>query len=121
MEGWLFVERLTPCSVGRTGPRQVSQISTAALQPPTHHRPAPRPLQPWSARRVVDATAPCITLEPHPNREVHPLAYQRLLRRAQRLAAAAAAGEMDEAGGESEEEEEDDGESVHFIEAFDAG
>ena len=51
----------------------------------------------------MEAALPAIMLEPHPDPQLHPLAYQRALRRAQRQAAAAAAGE--EGAEESEEDE----------------
>lgn len=47
---------------------------------------------------------PAITLAPHPDPGVHPLAYQRMRRRNQRLAAAAAAGEEADAEEASEDE-----------------
>ncbi|KAL4443941.1 hypothetical protein ABPG75_011678 [Micractinium tetrahymenae] len=55
---------------------------------------------------AVDAARQEVTLAPQPDPAVHPLAYQRSLRAAQRKAAAAAAG------GEAEEEVEEDEEEL---------
>ena len=65
------------------------------------HRCVPVPV----CCRVTEVAPPAITLAPHPDVAVHPLSYQRALRRAQRLQAAAAAG--DEA--EAEEDSDDEG------------
>ena len=62
--------------------------------------------------RVTEVSPPAITLAPHPNPGVHPLAYQRALRHAQRLAAAAAAGEEDEG---AEEDSDAEGTAVLFV------
>lgn len=64
---------------------------------------------------MVEAAPPVVTLKPHPDPQLHPLAYQRMLRRALRQAAAAAAGEED--AEESEEDEGGLGLSQHLWEA----
>lgn len=56
--------------------------------------------------RVTEVAPPAITLAPHPDAAVHPLSYQRALRRALRLQAAAAAGDEE---AEAEEDSDDEG------------
>lgn len=55
--------------------------------------------------RVTEVAPPAITLAPHPDAAVHPLSYQRALRRALRLQAAAAAGDEE---AEAEEDSDDE-------------
>lgn len=90
---------------GQQGRQALAAAADAASRAQAGHRL--RGTTCTSCCRVAEVAPPAITLEPHPDPLVHPLAYRRALRRAQRQAAAAAAGEEEE--GESEEEEGEQG------------